>query len=70
MRISDKIKELRQNRCMTQTQLALQSGLSRQYIECLEKGAVIAPRIDTLRDLSVALRTTIDGLIEGVDFSR
>lgn len=55
-----KIKEVREAKGMTQTELARISGISRVTISALENGVVKNTTSKTLLKLAEALETTVD----------
>ncbi|WP_290764537.1 helix-turn-helix transcriptional regulator [Fibrobacter sp. UBA4297] len=57
---------IRQKRRHTQHSLSLESGISRQYISQMECGKK-TPSIDTLFQLSIALKTNISSLMIELD---
>lgn len=59
-----KLKEFRLKRGMNQPQLAKRSEVPQAMISNIETGKVPAPRVDTLHKLAVALKCTVDDLIE------
>ena len=52
----------RRLRGWTQTQLGEQAGVSLKTVNRLERGGVVAPGVDTLRRLAIALETTPEAL--------
>lgn len=54
-----KIREIREERRMTQEELAKKSGVSRPTIIALESGAVKDVKVSTLLKLANALDTTV-----------
>jgi DNA-binding Xre family transcriptional regulator len=59
-----KIEEFRNKRKMNQQQLSKASGVPQPMISQIETGDVANPTIKTLHKLSVALKCTVDDLIE------
>lgn len=57
---------IRQQRRHTQRSLSIESGISRQFISQLECGEK-QPSIDTLSQLSMALKTNISSLMAELD---
>lgn len=57
-----KVKELREERDMTQEELAEKSGVSRTIISGLENGTARATTTKTLLKLAKALSVTVDCL--------
>lgn len=55
-----KIKEIREEREMTQEELSRKSGVSRGTISALENGTVRATTTKTLLKIAAALDTSID----------
>jgi len=62
-RMASKLKSLREQRGMTQEQLAERSGLSRTYLARLETGRQ-DPTLSTLEKLAKALKVKVAKLIE------
>lgn len=58
--MGQKIKELRENKKMTQEELAEKSGVSRATISGLENGVNRATSTKTLQNIARALEVTID----------
>ena len=56
------IKEVREERRMTQEELSAKSGVSRAIISGLESGKITSTTIKTLAKLAAALDTTIDNI--------
>ncbi|MCJ7645593.1 helix-turn-helix domain-containing protein [bacterium] len=56
------LKRLREEKHLTQQQLAFESGLHRTYISQLERG-IKSPSLDTLQKLSEALEIRLSELI-------
>lgn len=63
LNISQRVKELRNRKGMSQEFLADESGLSLRTIQRIENGESV-PRGDTLKRLAVALETSPDELID------
>ncbi|MDD2208661.1 MAG: helix-turn-helix domain-containing protein [Bacilli bacterium] len=59
--ITNKIKEYRKNKKMTQGELAIELGVSRKTLSIIESGRVI-PKIDTAYKLSLILDATVEEL--------
>lgn len=59
--ITNKIKEYRKNKKMTQGELANELGISRKTSSLIESGSVI-PKIDTAYKLSLILDATVEEL--------
>lgn len=57
---------IRQSRRHTQQSLSLESGISRQFISQMECGKRI-PSLDTLSQLSIALKTSMSNLMQELD---
>ena len=55
-----KIKELREEKRMTQEELALKSGVSRQTINAIENDKYSNVLTGTLAAIAAALETTVD----------
>ncbi|SHK23569.1 Transcriptional regulator, contains XRE-family HTH domain [Fibrobacter sp. UWB12] len=57
---------IRQSRQHTQQSLSIESGISRQFISQMECGKRV-PSLDTLSQLSIALKTNISSLMAELD---
>ena len=57
-----RIKEIREQKKMSQEELEQKSGISRQTISAIENGRAGDVKVGTLRALANALDTTIDNL--------
>ena len=55
-----KIKELREEKRMTQEELAVKSGVSRQTINAIENDKYSNVMMGTLAAIATALETTVD----------
>ncbi|MGN6216802.1 MAG: helix-turn-helix domain-containing protein [Solirubrobacterales bacterium] len=64
-RFSVNLREVRETRGMTQTELALMTELHRTQISLLERGKRM-PRLDTLVKLTSVLGCSVDELTEGM----
>ena len=58
------LKVYRVKRGLNQRELSEKSGVPQPMISDIESGNVRAPRVDTLHKLALALKCTIDDLIE------
>ena len=58
--MGSKLKEAREKKRMTQEELALKSGVTRQTIISIETDQTYNPTINTLVKIADALGTTID----------
>ena len=58
-----RLREIREERKMTQEELERKSGVSRQTISAIENGRMGNVMVGTLMALANALDTTIDSLI-------
>jgi|GEM_PF-1027293 len=67
MSLGEKVKEKRENRGMTQKQLAQASGISQATISRLESGRVKELKSQALRRLADALGVTMDYLVDKPD---
>ena len=61
--MASRLRKLREQRGLTQAQLADAAGLSRQYVARLER-AMQDPRFSTLEKLARALRVKVSRLID------
>ena len=57
-----RLKEIRENKGMTQSELENKSGISRQTISAIENGRLSDVKSGTLVALAEALETTIDAI--------
>lgn len=57
-----RLKEIRENKGMTQAELENKSGISRQTISAIENGRLSDVKSGTLVALAEALETTIDAI--------
>ena len=57
-----RIRELREQKKMSQEELEQKSGISRQTISAIENGRMENAKIGTLMAIAIALDTTIDCL--------
>ncbi|MEG9432827.1 helix-turn-helix domain-containing protein [Terriglobus sp. ADX1] len=64
IRLGRRLSELRENRGLSQAQLADMAGVGRSHLSQIENGAVAA-RIDTLWSLVQALDLTMEDLFKG-----
>jgi transcriptional regulator with XRE-family HTH domain len=64
MQIGDRIKGIRKERGITQTDLALKAGISRTYLADLE-GNRYTPSINILKVLANVLNVKLSDIIEG-----
>lgn len=55
-----KVKQIREAKGLTQTELAKRSGISRQTISAIENGKTEELKIGTVKAIAAALETTID----------
>ena len=62
-RFATRLKRLRANRKMSQAALAEKSGVSREYIACLDLGQQ-DPTLGTMQKLAKALKVTVGALVE------
>ena len=65
--ITNKIKEYRKNKKMTQGELAIELGVSRKTLSIIESGRVI-PKIDTAYKLSLILDATVEELFYNKEY--
>ncbi len=63
MALSEKIKKIRQDKNITQAELAKRTGLSKTYISMLEKGHQVA-RPNTLSKIANGLGVAFEDLYE------
>ena len=61
------LESMRKRRGLNQRELSERSGVPQPMISEIERGIVAAPRVDTLHKLAVALKCTVDDLIEAED---
>ena len=57
-----RVKEIREEKGMTQEELEKKSGVSRQTISAIENNDKYQAKVGTLMALAVALETTVDNL--------
>ena len=57
-----RVREIREQKKMSQEELEQKSGISRQTISAIENNRAGDVKVGTLRALANALETTIDGL--------
>lgn len=57
-----KIKEVREEKRMTQEELAKKSGVSRSTIVGIEKGTISDVKMSTLQKLASAMDTTVQAI--------
>jgi len=62
-RFATRLKRLRANRKMSQAALAEKSGVSREYIACLDLGQQ-DPTLGTMQKLAKALKVAVGALVE------
>lgn len=62
MTFSERLKKIRENKEMTQEQLAKRSGISRRMIQKYESG-IARPRYDAAEKLASALELPVSGLL-------
>lgn len=58
------LKRIREEKGLTQVELAEKSGITREYITMIESGARKNPTIDVLKALAKALRVNVTELLE------
>ena len=68
MRIA--LEDMRRKRRLSQVQLARLSGIPQAMISNIESGNTRSPRVDTLAKLALALKCTVDDLIENDEKGR
>jgi transcriptional regulator with XRE-family HTH domain len=61
--LAARLRRLRTAAKMTQEQLAEAAGLRQSNVTSIERGAILHPRLDTLRALARALKVTTAELI-------
>jgi transcriptional regulator with XRE-family HTH domain len=66
--LADRLKTLRKARGWTQHDLSRASGLTRSHISRLERGDIQLPSSERLRQLAVALGTSLDDLLEAAGY--
>ncbi|ACL77605.1 helix-turn-helix domain-containing protein [Ruminiclostridium cellulolyticum] len=57
-----KLKQARESKNLTQSELASRTGISQQHISMIENGERIGS-VETLRELAKALDTSVDQLL-------
>ncbi len=60
--LRENLKRLRAGAGLTQQELATAAGLSVSIVAQIERGVIRDPRMETLRSLATALKTTLDTL--------
>ena len=58
------LQKMREKRKMTQDELSKASGVKQQTISAIESGRNKYPRVNTLYQLAMALKCTVDDLID------
>jgi transcriptional regulator with XRE-family HTH domain len=58
------LKRIREEKGLTQVELAQKSGVTREYITMIETGARKNPTVDTLKRLAKALKVKVGELLE------
>ena len=58
------LEAMRKRRNLNQRELADRSGVPQPMISMIERGVVPNPQINTMHKLAVALKCTVDDLIE------
>ena len=66
--LADRLKALRKARGWTQHDLSRASGLTRSHISRLERGDIQLPSSERLRQLAIALGTSLDDLLEAAGY--
>lgn len=61
------LREMRERRRLNQAELSAASGVPQALISEIENGISQYPRINTMFKLSLALRCTVDDLIDAAD---
>ena len=64
-----RIKEVREEKRMTQEELSAKSGISRTTISGLENGTVRSTSTKTLLKIATALETTVDNIFLPIVFN-
>lgn len=66
--ITNKIKEYRKTKNMTQEEMANELGVSRKTLNLIENGNVI-PKVDLAYKLSLVLETTVEELFYNEEYN-
>ena len=66
--LAERLRALRKARGWTQHDLSRASGLTRSHISRLERGDIQLPSSDCLRQLALALGTSLDDLLEAAGY--
>lgn len=66
--ITNKIKEYRKNKKMTQEELANKLGFSRKTLSLIESGSVM-PKVDIVYKLSLILEATVEELFYNEEYN-
>src|SRR6476469_5290880 len=66
--LAERLKALRKARGWTQHDLSRASGLTRSHISRLERGDIQLPSSERLRQLALALGTSLDDLLEAAGY--
>ena len=66
--LAERLRTLRKARGWTQHDLSRASGLTRSHISRLERGDIQLPSSDRLRQLALALGTSLDDLLEAAGY--
>ncbi|MBN1968698.1 MAG: helix-turn-helix transcriptional regulator [Candidatus Delongbacteria bacterium] len=64
--IGKSIQKVRQERKLTQEQLAIKAGIPYTTLAKIESGMVNNPRMKTLQKIALALKISIDELVKNV----
>ncbi len=60
-----RVRRLRQERGLQQSQLALRAGVNQPWVSQLEKGLIEDPGVERMTALARVLATTVEYLVEG-----
>src|SRR3954447_20795473 len=66
--LAERLRALRKARGWTQQDLSRVSGLTRSHISRLQRGDIQLPSSDRLRQLALALDTSLDDLLEAAGY--
>ena len=64
MALGKKLKRIRERAGMSQEDLSRRAGLPHTYVNRIEAGAIVSPKIETRRKLAKVLRVPITELLD------